>query len=515
MQTVTNAVGREIPVELNGRKLKPFTGLFDNWPTGRKAGGYFGHNVPGTVKLLDSIDEAIEASELKDGMTISFHHHLRNGDYVTNMVMKSIAEKGFKDINIAPSALFPCHEPLIEMMDQEIITGIEGSANGAVGDAISHGRLKNVHILRSHGGRVRAIESGELDIDIAFIAAPTADDQGNANGIHGKSACGFLGYATADSIHARKVVVITDNLVEYPSLPIQIPADYVDYIVEVPSIGDNEKIVSGTTKIATDPQKLSIAQAALDLIVHSGIAREGMSYQAGAGGISLATTRYLGDWLKKNNMSCSFIDGGVTSHLIDIYNEGGCRKILNGQAFDVASIKDVLTNNDHVAITPNYYANPWNKGCLVNILDTVVLGATEADVDFNINVNTHSDGRVLHGIGGHQDTAAGAKLAIMMMPVWRKTNAIIRDKVTTVSTPKQSVDAIVTDHGIAINPARTDLLKKLEGSPVNVVDIHDLRDMAYAETGGVPAEPEYTDRIVSLVQYRDGSWLDTVRQLKE
>ena len=514
MQTVTNAVGREIPVELNGMKLRPFTGLFDNFPMGRKAGGHFGSHRPGDSKLLDSIDEAIEACGLKDGMTVSFHHHLRNGDYVTNMVMKSIAEKGIKDITIAPSALFPCNAPLIDLMDQEIITRIEGSANGPVGDAISHGRLKGIHILRSHGGRVRAIEAGEIDIDVAFIAAPSADDQGNSNGMHGKNACGSLGYAVADSLHAKKMVIITDNLVEYPCTPISISADYVDYIVEIDSIGDNEKIVSGTTMIATDPQKLSIAQNALDTMVHTGIFRDGMSFQAGAGGISLATTKMVGDLLKEKDFVASFIDGGLTEHVVDIYKNGNCKKILNGQSFDVKSIEDLINNPDHVEITPNYYANPWNKGCLVNILDAVVLGATEADVDFNINVNTHSDGRVLHGIGGHQDTAAGAKLAIMMMPVFRKTNAIIRDRVTTVTTPFQSVDAIVTDMGIAINPARKDLLKKLENSPVNLVDINDLRDMAYAETG-TPSEPELEDRIVSLVQFRDGTYLDTIRQVKE
>jgi citrate lyase subunit alpha/citrate CoA-transferase len=193
---------------------------------------------------------------------------------------------------------------------------------------------------------------------------------------------------------------------------------------------------------------------------------------------------------------------------------GNCKAILDGQSFDVASVRNMLTDPKHVPITPNYYANPWNKGALVNILDTVVLGATEADIDFNINVNTHSDGRLLHGIGGHQDTAAGAKLSIMMMPVFRKTNAIIRDRVTTVTTPKQSVDAIVTDQGIAINPARKDLLKKLKGSPINLVDVKDLRDIAYAEAGK-PEEPEYLDRIVSIVQFRDGTVLDTIRQVRE
>ncbi|MFO7618118.1 MAG: citrate lyase subunit alpha [Thermoplasmata archaeon] len=509
-----NAVGRDIPVEIDGRKLKPYRGLFKTYPSRRKAAGYFGKNVPGTKKLLNSIDEAIDACKLKDGQTVSFHHHLRDGDYVVNMVMKAIAEKGLKDMVVAPSALFPCHEPLVDMIDQGIIHSIEGSVNGPIGDAVSHGRMKGLSILRSHGGRVRAIEAGEIKIDVAFIAAPTADKQGNMNGLHGKSACGFLGYAVADSIHAKKVVAITDNLVDYPALPIQIAADYVDYVVSVPSIGDNQKIVSGTTKIATDPQKLSIAQAALDLMVHAGMVHDGMSYQAGAGGISLATTKFLGDYMKANNIVAAWMDGGVTEHLIDIQKNGNCKAILDGQSFDVVSVADMLTNPKHVPITPNYYANPWNKGCLVNILDTVVLGATEADIDFNINVNTHSDGRLLHGIGGHQDTAAGAKLSIMMMPVFRKTNAIIRDRVTTVSAPHQSVDAIVTDQGIAINPARKDLLKKLKASPINLVDIKDLRDIAYAEAGK-PEVPEYLDRIVSIVQFRDGTILDTIRQVKE
>jgi citrate lyase subunit alpha/citrate CoA-transferase len=288
----------------------------------------------------------------------------------------------------------------------------------------------------------------------------------------------------------------------------------VDYVVEVDSIGDSEKIVSGTTKITTDPQRLAIAQSAVDLIVHSGVFRDGMSFQAGAGGISLATTKLMGELLHEKNYKARFIDGGVTQHVVDIYYKGNCAKILHGQAFDTASVKDLLENPDHVEITPGYYANPWNKGCLVNVLDTVVLGATEIDVDFNVNVNTHSDGRLLHGIGGHQDTAAGSGLAIMMVPLYRKDNPIIRERVTTVSSPFHANDAVVTDEGIAINPARKDLLKKLEGSPLKIVDIHELKDMAYAQTG-VPPEPEYGDRVVTLIEFRDGSVLDVVRQLKE
>jgi citrate lyase subunit alpha/citrate CoA-transferase len=514
METVMNAVGREIPVVLEGRKLKPYRGLFKSYPRGRKAGGYHGRNKPGTRKLMASLEDAIHACGLKDGQTVSFHHHLRDGDYVVNMVMKAIADLGLKDMTVAPSALFPVHEPLVNLIDQGVIRSIEGSVNGPIGDAVSHGRMKGLSILRSHGGRVRAIESGELKIDVAFIAAPTADEQGNCNGLIGKSACGFLGYAVADSMYAKKVVAITDNLVDYPALPIQISADYVDHVVSVPSIGDNQKIVSGTTKIATDSEKTGIAQAALDLMIHAGMVRNGMSYQAGAGGISLATTKFLGEYMKANNIVAAWMDGGCTEHLVEILKNGNCKAILDGQSFDVVSVQDMLTNPRHVPITPNYYANPWNKGALVNILDTVVLGGTEADIGFNINVNTHSDGRLLHGIGGHQDTAAGAKLAIMMMPVFRKTNAIIRDRVTTVSAPFQSVDAIVTDQGTAINPARKDLLKKLKGTPAKLVDIKELRDIAYSHAGK-PEPPRYKDRIVSIVQFRDGTVLDTIRQVDD
>ena len=42
-------------------------------------------------KQVSTLDEAIRLSGLKNGMTVSFHHHLRNGDYVLNMVMDRIA----------------------------------------------------------------------------------------------------------------------------------------------------------------------------------------------------------------------------------------------------------------------------------------------------------------------------------------------------------------------------------------------------------------------------------------
>ena len=62
-------------------------------------------------KLVSSIREAVQLSGLKDGMTVSFHHHLRNGDYVLNMVMEQIAELGVKDLTINASSLFDTHQP--------------------------------------------------------------------------------------------------------------------------------------------------------------------------------------------------------------------------------------------------------------------------------------------------------------------------------------------------------------------------------------------------------------------
>ena len=115
---------------------------------------------------------------------------------------------------------------------------IEGSMNGPLGDYCSHGHMRGLGVLRSHGGRWQAVQDGEVHIDIAVIAAPTADYFGNADGSHGPSACGSLGFALADSVYADHVIVVTDNLVPFPCIPWQIQGNNVDYVVEVDSIGD-------------------------------------------------------------------------------------------------------------------------------------------------------------------------------------------------------------------------------------------------------------------------------------
>jgi citrate lyase subunit alpha/citrate CoA-transferase len=240
-----NAVGREIPERIEGyRSVKPFTGAFDNLGIVTKAPVRLSSAMPGKAKVVPNIRAALHACELKDGAIISFHHHLRNGDYVLNMVLEEIARMGLKDIKVAASSLFPVHAPVVEYFGQEVVTGIHTAyISGPVADAISRGALKLPAIMHTHGGRARAIESGDLHIDVAFVAAPTADVYGNINGVEGKSACGTLGYAMVDVMCADRVVAITDNLVRYPACPIDISQDYVDYVVKVDSIGDPQGIV--------------------------------------------------------------------------------------------------------------------------------------------------------------------------------------------------------------------------------------------------------------------------------
>ena len=159
------------------------------------------------------------------------------------------------------------------------------------------------------------------------------------------------------------------------------------------------------------------------------------------------------------------------------------------------------------------YANPHTSGAIVNRVDTGFLGATEVDLDFNVNVNTHSDGMMLHGTGGHSDVAAGSKLTFVTVPLYRGRLPIIVDKVTNVTTPGETIDVIATDAGIAINPRRTDLMESLEGTGLPIRSIEELYEEAISMTGR-PEKPEFEDEIVGIIEYRDGSIIDVIHRVK-
>lgn len=465
-------------------------------------------------KLVKSLSEALRLCGIKDGMTLSFHHHLRNGDYVLNMALSEAAAMGIKDLTIQASSLFDVHAPLIGLIKDGVVTGIETDyMSAAIGREISNGILEKPVVFRSHGGRPDAIESGRVKIDIAIIAAPAADAQGNINGVSGPAACGSLGYAYPDARYAKKVVAVTDTLMPYPLQPASIDETQVDYVVEVPSIGDPKGIVSGTTRITRDPVGLAIARMAAAVIEHSGLLTDGFSFQTGAGGASLAVTKYLAPIMEKKGVTGSFGLGGITGYMVEMLEKGYFRSLMDVQCFDLKAVESIRTNPAHQEISATRYAGPNAKTSAVDNLDVVILGATQIDTDFNVNVHTDSNGYIMGGSGGHSDTAAGAKLAMVVSPLMRARLPIVVDKALCVSTPGSTIDVLVTQRGVAVNPARKDLRERLTGAGLPVVDIEALKEMAERITG-VPEPVAFTDRLVARVEYRDGSDLDAIYQVR-
>lgn len=463
-------------------------------------------------KVVGSLREAIELAGLKSGMSISFHHHLRNGDYTLNMVMEEIAAMGIRDLTLNASSLFDAHMPLEEHIRNHVVRKIRTNYMSAgLGRRISEGLMEEPVEFRTHGGRPRDISLGITPIDVAFIAAPTADIAGNCSGKFGPSACGSLGYAFPDAMYAGKVIVITDNLVPYPMQGWSIPEIYVDYVVQVPAIGNPQGIVSGTTKITRDPVGLVMAERAVQVIRHSGLLKEGFSFQTGAGGASLAAAKFLMDVMVKEGIQGSFASGGITGYLVDMLNAGCFRTLMDVQCFDLKAVESIRTNPAHQEISAMQYASPVSSA-VVDQLDVVILGATEIDTDFNVNVHTDSNGYIMGGSGGHSDTAAGAKLSMIIAPLFRARLPIVTDRVSCISTPGRDVDVLVTQRGVAVNPKNAALAARLKDAGLPVVDIHELKQIAERITGA-PRKPPRGDRTVARVIYRDGTEIDTIQNV--
>lgn len=511
-----NAVGREIPSELKGRTLIPFKGARKYVPVGQRAAPKLKCTYRGHEKVGNNLREAIGKSGLKDGDTVSFHHHFRGGDKVINMVMAEMHSLGFKGLTVASSSIHPVHRPMVSMIQDGTISNIECGVTGPVGVAISKGEMEGLLTVRSHGGRARAIEAGHSHIDVAFIAAPSADNRGNVNGIKGKHACGALGYAFPDGQYADHVIAITNEIVPYPNHPISIPQHHVDQVIKIDEpIGDPEKIVTGTLKITRDPMRLLIARHCVEVIKASGLLVNGFSYQSGAGGIPLAVTDYVGKHMAKHNIKGSFGMGGATQALVDMLEAGLIETILDVQSFDVGAVKSMRNNANHVEIGSSFYASPFNAGCAVDNLDMVILGATEVDANFNVNVVTESNGMIAHGIGGHQDTSEGSQLSIIALPLIRGRLPVIKDEVICVTAPGENIDVIVTERGIAVNPNydRYDEIQRLKGK-LPIMGIEELKSKAEDLVGSKPKPVEFDDEIVAIIEHRDGTVLDVIRKLK-
>ena len=466
-----------------------------------------------------TLEEAIRKVGLKDGMTISFHHHFRKGDKVLPLVMEKIAEMGFKDIKIAASSLTDADTPLIDHIKNGVVTGISTSGmRGELAKAISHGLLKEPVVFRSHGTRGQEIVNGKLHIDVAFLGASSCDPLGNACGYssspNAKSICGSLGYALPDSRHADHVVVLTDDLVAYPNLHNSISERDVDYVVAVDSVGDSSMIASGAIRDTKNPRDILLAQTAAKVMINSGYMKNGFSIQTGSGGASLAVVKYIRQYMIDNNIKASFALGGITAHMVKMHEEGLIDRLVDVQSFDKVAAESLRTDPMHKEVAANEYASAEEQGAAPHVLDIGVLSAREVDVNFDVNVPGGSDGIIRGAIGGHPDTAADSALSVIVCPLLRGRIPCIVDHVTTLITPGENVDVVVTEYGVAVNPQRPELAAKLEASGIKLVTLEELRDRAL-RTIGTPDPLPFGDKVVGVVLNRHGQVQDVIRNIIE
>ena len=512
-----NAVGREIPdfLLVDGKEGYQGKQYMDGKYVQKASPRTRRYEKPQESKIVASVVDALKHCGAKDGMTFSFHHHLRNGDYVVNMVMQAaIEELGLKDLTIAATSLGEAHDPIAGYIEDGKVIGIQTSGiRGKIGNVVSAGKLKTPAIIRSHGGRPRAIEAGEVHIDIAFVAAPTSDNVGNCRGIGGKSDCGSLGYAMTDAKFADHVVVVTDCLVDFPNFPASVEAIDVDAVVVVDSIGNPKKIASAAARISQNPRDLMMAENVAKVIASTPWFRDGFSFQTGVGGPSLAANLFLEKYMDEKSIKMGWAIGGICGPMVELLKKGKVGKVIDVQDFDLDAVKSINQTPGHFEMSASQYANPANKGAFVNKLDFVVLAALEIDTGFNVNVLTGSDGVLRGAPGGHPDTAAGSKVCIIVTPLTRGRMATVCEKVVTVTTPGDCVDVLVTDYGIAVNPLRQDLIQCLDNAGIPHVTIEQLKEKAYSLVGR-PDDLEWEDQVVAVLEARDGTILDVVRKIK-
>jgi len=166
----------------------------------------------------------------------------------------------------------------------------------------------------------------------------------------------------------------------------------------------------------------------------------------------------------------------------------------------------------HQSMSAATYAGPHIGGAVVDRVDAVVLGATEVDLGFNVNVTTRSDGLIIGGSGDHADTAAGAGLTVVTTRLTAAGFPKIVPEVTTLTTPGDSVDVVVTDGGIAVKHGRADLTERLRAADLSVLSIEELAAKA-AAAASRKSMPRSQRRVVTVSEYRDGTVTDVVREV--
>jgi citrate lyase subunit alpha/citrate CoA-transferase len=216
--------------------------------------------------------------------------------------------------------------------------------------------------------------------------------------------------------------------------------------------------------------------------------------------------------MRERGVKARFARGGSNKYLVSMLEEGLVDYILDGQTFDLDGVNSMARNPGHVWTSPFTSYNYHGKGNFAGMVDIVILGATEVDINFNANVVTHSDGYLLHGIGGWQNCLF-SKTVILPIPLFRDRIPVIIDSVTTLCGPGELIDVIVTERGIAINPLRKDLIEAVKGSGLPIKRIEELKKEA-EEICGRPAAAEFDEKVIAAIKWVDGTVLDVVHKVR-
>ncbi len=514
----------------NGKEYQPFEKAFSERAySGRLVGHSIARRIPHRKNKTTTLDQVMEV--IADGDTISYPHYYRTGDNGLKAIVDKLREHGKKDIKLYGNALFDNTDPwLIEAVRDGVIGGIYGNVYRKMGSYVVKGELLPwVSIGYSHGNRVRKLQTGEVSVKVAFGPVPIADIHGNANGVMGKEEelCGPVGLFSADAEYAEYVCLLAGTVSDRIIMPTPISMETVDFVVPFEAPGLSAGIGSGTLDIAkarSNPFNAMVAENVTRVARAAGVVQDNFAFQVGSGA-GLIVLENIRQMLKESRIQANFSIGGITSLHVDMLEEGTVRNLMHGQLFEPSPkvFHSFRNHPGHHEITTAYYASIANKESAVNMLDLAVLSALEVDLEFNLNT-VCAGGRIIGGIGGGQDVAAGADLTIIFLPLATGKNGKgfpkVVDKVYTRTTPGEVVDVVVTENYVAVNPNSTssyknNIIEKAGEFGVNLVSIEELHQKSLekaAEFGTTPPPAETTDEVVHIIEWRDGTLLDTIKK---
>lgn len=460
------------------------------------------------AKLADSLRQALDQVGLKIGMVVSTHHGLKNADEVAFLFFSTVKIMGINYLSWAPADTFPCHDEMVQFFENSVITKMEGPVRGKMGKYCSQGKMHEKVHLRSFQGRANALKSGDLNIDLAIIAAPIADVYGNASGWNGKVSGGPLHKALLDVKHAKRVIVVTDNLVGKPIDGPEITHSMVDFVVKEPQLTKKSFVLPKKVKLTHSPDKFLIAENAFNFLKALNILHNQPSVYLGSGEIQLTILQLIHTYLKERRQTLSQGLGKGSYLSVKMLNEGTLNQIIDMDPADEIALKSLKANSNHQMF--DYTTDHLDLEELFSTLDIVFMGAIQVDTNFNGNVVTASDGTMVSGVGFWQECLKG-KIVVLVLPLQRDRVPGVVSKLTTACDLGHNIDVVVTERGIAINPLRKDLLNSVKNKRLPLKSIIELKNEA-EQICGVPESVKFGSNTVAMVHATDGTVIDTVKQ---